>query len=201
MASLTSKYEYVKSFERDDRCLPNAWIIVRVDGKSFKKFSELHSFEKPNDKLGLELMTRAAVSVMEELRDICMAYGHSDEYSFVFRKDTSSFNRRSARIMSSVNSLFAAAYVFYWKEIFGTNRLKYAPSFESVIVVYPSEINLKDYLSWRQSDLQAKNLYNTLYWALVKNGNRSEQEVSWSISISSNLGGMWFDRKKLGHWV
>ncbi|XKL65496.1 hypothetical protein PGB90_008916 [Kerria lacca] len=177
MASLGTKFEYVKNFERDDRCLPNSWIIVRVDGKSFGKFTEQHGFEKPNDKLGFDLMTRAAVNVMEELRDICLAYGHTDEYSFVFRKDTSCFNRRSAKIMSTVNSIFSSAYVYYWKDIFGVTQLKYPPGFESVIVVYPSEMNLKDYLCWRQSDLQMKNTYNTIFWALVKKGSRTEQEA------------------------
>ena len=32
-----SKYEYVKQFEADDKLLPNAWIVVRVDGKAFHK--------------------------------------------------------------------------------------------------------------------------------------------------------------------
>lgn len=178
MATLITKFDYVKNFERDDRCLPNSWIIVRVDGKSFSKFTEQHAFEKPNDKNGLDLMNRAAVSVMEELRDICLAYGHSDEYSFVFRKDTSVCNRRSAKIMSLVNSLFAAAYVFYWHEIFGMKKIKYPPGFNSVVVVYPSEMNLKDYLSWRQAELHSKNLYNTIYWTLLKTGNRSDQEVN-----------------------
>lgn len=47
-----SKYEYVKNFELDDRILPNVWIVVRVDGKGFHKFSKLHDFEKPNDDRG-----------------------------------------------------------------------------------------------------------------------------------------------------
>ncbi len=32
-----SKYDYVRSYESDDRLLPNAWIVVRVDGKGFHK--------------------------------------------------------------------------------------------------------------------------------------------------------------------
>lgn len=47
-----SKYEYVKNFELEDKILPNIWIVVRVDGKGFHKFSKLHSFEKPNDDRG-----------------------------------------------------------------------------------------------------------------------------------------------------
>lgn len=47
-----SKYEYVKDFEIDDRIIPNVWIVVRIDGKSFHKFSKTHGFEKPNDRNG-----------------------------------------------------------------------------------------------------------------------------------------------------
>lgn len=187
MASVMTKFDYVKNFERDDRCLPNSWIIVRLDGKSFSRFTEMHGFEKPNDKRGLDLMTRAAVNVMEELRDICLAYGHSDEYSFVFRKDTSTYKRRNSKIMSVVNSIFAAAYVYHWKDIFGLTKLQYPPGFEAMIVVYPSEVNLKDYLSWRQVELQQKNLHNTIFWTLIKKGNRTEQEVGKNTKLKKYL--------------
>jgi tRNA(His) guanylyltransferase len=30
-----SKYEYVKHFEMPDPLLPNTWLVVRVDGRSF----------------------------------------------------------------------------------------------------------------------------------------------------------------------
>ena len=80
-----SKFEYVRQFELDDRCLPNSWIVVRVDGKGFHKFSNDHSYAKPNDERALRLMSRSATAVMEEFKEICIAYGQSDEYSFVFR--------------------------------------------------------------------------------------------------------------------
>lgn len=82
-----SKFEYVRNFETDDKCLPNTWIVVRVDGKAFHKFSAEHEYEKPNDRRALALMNRSATAVMEELKEICVAYGQSDEFSFVFRKD------------------------------------------------------------------------------------------------------------------
>lgn len=48
-----SRYEYVKGYEREDCVLPNVWIVVRVDGKGFHKFSKMHDFEKPNDENGI----------------------------------------------------------------------------------------------------------------------------------------------------
>lgn len=47
-----SKYDYVRSFELDDKILPNVWIVVRIDGKAFHKFSKEHDFVKPNDERG-----------------------------------------------------------------------------------------------------------------------------------------------------
>jgi len=51
-----SKYEYVRKFESDDQMLPECWIVVRIDGKAFHKFSEKHDFVKPNDKPALDLV-------------------------------------------------------------------------------------------------------------------------------------------------
>ena len=59
------------------------------------RFSDTHEFKKPNDERGLKLMTRAARSVLQENPDITFAYGQSDEYSFIFKKSTKAFNRRS----------------------------------------------------------------------------------------------------------
>lgn len=47
-----SRFEYVRTFETDDRILPNCWIVVRIDGKAFHKFTEKHNFVKPNDPNG-----------------------------------------------------------------------------------------------------------------------------------------------------
>lgn len=32
-----SKFEYVRDFETDDTCLPNCWIVVRLDGRNFHR--------------------------------------------------------------------------------------------------------------------------------------------------------------------
>jgi hypothetical protein len=45
-----SKYEYVKQFELNNVLLPSTFIVVRIDGKGFHKFTEHYQFTKPNDK-------------------------------------------------------------------------------------------------------------------------------------------------------
>ncbi|KAL3282289.1 hypothetical protein HHI36_005477 [Cryptolaemus montrouzieri] len=171
-----SKFEYVKSFESEDKLLPNCWIVVRVDGKSFHKFSEKHEFEKPNDIRALHLMNRAAVKVMEHFKDIVISYGDSDEFSFILRKDTEIFNRRGFKIMTYINSLFSSSYVYCWKQHFDV-KLKFPPFFDARIILYPTDENLRDYLSWRQVDCHINNLYNTTFWALVLKGGLTNQEA------------------------
>ncbi len=48
--------------------------------------------------------------------------------------------------------------------------------FDSRIVVYPNEKCLKDYFKWRQVDCHINNLYNTVFWCMVKTG-KSNSEV------------------------
>ncbi|KAJ3088875.1 tRNA-histidine guanylyltransferase 1-like [Quaeritorhiza haematococci] len=178
-----SRYEYVKSYERNDSLLPNTWLVVRIDGHNFHRFSSEHNFAKPNDPRALQLASFCAEQVMTELKDICIAYGQSDEYSFVFRRKCNLYKRREAKITSVLVSLFTSNYVFYWRRFFGDVELKYPPSFDSRAVLYPTDENLRDYLSWRQADCHINNLmklyakssppsttkqYNTAFWALVQ---------------------------------
>ncbi|PKC08287.1 tRNA-histidine guanylyltransferase 1 [Rhizophagus irregularis] len=171
-----SKYEYVKQFERDDSLIPNTWLVIRIDGRGFHKFSERHQFEKPNDRRALDLMNKCAETVMTEIHDIILAYGQSDEYSFVIKKECDLYCRREAKILSTIVSLFTSNYVFLWKSYFADKELQYPPSFDGRIVQYPSDNNLRDYLSWRQADCHINNLYNTCFWALVHSG-KTETEA------------------------
>ncbi|XP_016831270.1 probable tRNA(His) guanylyltransferase isoform X1 [Cricetulus griseus] len=163
-----SKFEYVRDFEADDTCLPHCWVVVRLDGRNFHRFAEKHSFAKPNDSRALQLMTKCAQTVMEELEDIVIAYGQSDEYSFVFRRKSNWFKRRASKFMTLVASQFASSYVFYWRDYFADQPLLYPPGFDGRVVLYPSNQTLKDYLSWRQADCHINNLYNTVFWALIQ---------------------------------
>ncbi|XP_077122543.1 putative tRNA(His) guanylyltransferase [Ranitomeya variabilis] len=163
-----SKFEYVRDFEVPDTCLPNCWAVVRVDGRNFHRFSEQHKFTKPNDLRALLLMNRCAETVMEEIKDICLAYGQSDEYSFVFHKKSNWYKRRASKFITHVVSQLSSSYVFYWNKFFPDQSMLYPPGFDGRVVLYPSMQNLKDYLSWRQADCHINNLYNTVFWALVQ---------------------------------
>ncbi|XP_062331823.1 probable tRNA(His) guanylyltransferase isoform X1 [Osmerus eperlanus] len=185
-----SKFEYVRIFETDDTCLRNCYIVVRLDGRNFHKFAEQHNFAKPNDDRALGLMTRSARSVMEELEDIVLAYGQSDEFSFVFKRTSNWFKRRASKLMTHVASQFSSSYVFYWKDHFGEEPLLYPPGFDGRVVLYPSNRNLRDYVSWRQADCHINNLYNTVFWTLVQRGGlttvQAEERLKGTLAADKN---------------
>lgn len=170
-----SKYAYVKAFEQPDSLLPNTFLLCRVDGHAFHRFTSLHDFQKPNDERGLRLMDAAAKAVMEEFPDIVLAFGESDECSFLLRRSTSLYTRRESKILSSIVSLFTASYIFLWPTFFSSSSLppldpdndheqrpnppksdstttfttlRYPPTFDARIVCYPTEKEVKDYFRW-----------------------------------------------------
>ncbi|KAJ3223948.1 tRNA-histidine guanylyltransferase 1-like [Clydaea vesicula] len=163
-----TKFEYVKKFESFQSLLPNCYIVIRIDGHSFHRFTSIHNFKKPNDRRALDLANLAAMKVMEEFQDIRIAYGQSDEYSFVFDKNCKIYKRRESKLVSLITSLFTANYVFNWSKYFSAVELQYLPSFDSRAVIYPSLENLRDYMSWRCADCHINNLYNTIFWCLVQ---------------------------------
>lgn len=186
-----SKFEYVKQFEQPDILLPNTWIVVRVDGRGFTKFANKHSFAKPNDRRALDVMNAAAKAVVTELPDITIAYGVSDEYSFVFHKTSTLFERRASKLVSTIVSTFTAYYIYSWSTYFPDSPLAPPlPSFDGRAVCYPSVQNLRDYMSWRQVDCHINNLYNTTFWALIQlggmDGKEAEKELARTLAADKN---------------
>ncbi|KAI6155849.1 Thg1 C terminal domain-containing protein [Pisolithus tinctorius] len=172
-----SKYAYVRNYELPDPLLPGCFLICRLDGHSFHRFSEEHGFTKPNDERALKLMDHAAMDVMTEYKDIVLAFGESDEFSFLLRRSTNLYNRRQAKILTTLTSYFTSCYVFHWSKYFPDTSMRYPPSFDGRIVLYPDERSVRDYFSWRQADTHINNLYNTAFWALVKQGGKTTSEA------------------------
>ncbi|KAJ7503327.1 Thg1 C terminal domain-containing protein [Mycena galericulata] len=172
-----SKYAYVRNFELPDPLLPGTFMVLRLDGHSFHRFSDEHQFTKPNDIRALELMDHAAKDLIEKYPDIVLGFGESDEFSFLIRKSASLYNRRQSKIISTLTSLFTSSYVFRWASYFPDTPLKYPPSFDGRIILYPGIREIRDYFSWRQTDTHINNLYNTVFWALVQQGGESTTQA------------------------
>ncbi|KAI5807678.1 tRNAHis guanylyltransferase-domain-containing protein [Peziza echinospora] len=163
-----SRFEYVKCFERPDNLLPNTWIVVRLDGRGFHKFSDRHKFTKPNDLRAINLMNAAAVATLRDVTEIILGYGVSDEYSFILGRECTLFERRESKIVTTIVSTFTSYYTYLWPQFFPDTPLVLPlPTFDGRAVCYPTTRNLRDYLAWRQVDCHINNLYNTTFWTLV----------------------------------
>ncbi|KAG1770923.1 Thg1 C terminal domain-containing protein [Suillus occidentalis] len=191
-----TKFAYVRNFELPDPLLPDTYLVCRLDGHSFHRFSDEHGFAKPNDERALQLMDRAAKSAMIEFKDIMLAFGESDEFSFLFRKSTNLYNRRHSKILTTLTSYFTSCYVLNWSQYFPDTPLRYPPSFDGRIVIYPTERAIRDYFSWRQADTHINNLYNTTFWALVQKGGQTTTEAHATLrgTVSATKHEMLFSR-------
>ncbi|KAA1467148.1 tRNAHis guanylyltransferase [Dentipellis sp. KUC8613] len=191
-----SRFEYVKGFELPDPLLPNTYIVFRLDGHSFHRLSDVHEFVKPNDERALKLMDHAARELMEEYTDITLAFGESDEFSFLLRRSTTLYKRRNSKIVTTLTSYFTSSYVLHWPEYFPDTPLRYPPSFDGRLVLYPSEKEVRDYFAWRQADTHINNMYNTVFWALVQQGGQSTKEAHETLrgTVSAQKNEMLFSR-------
>lgn len=92
----------------------------------------------------------------------------------------------------------------------------YLPSFDGRAVVYPTTQNLRDYMSWRQVDCEfcslaafrflffpmpaygctrthvvcaghINNLYNTTFWAMVKQGGMTNTDAEYELKVEPML--------------
>ncbi|KAK0494071.1 Thg1 C terminal domain-containing protein [Armillaria luteobubalina] len=196
-----TKYQYVKNFELPDPLLPGTFMVYRLDGHSFHRFSDEHKFAKPNDLRALRLMDHAAQNLMEEYPDIVLGFGESDEYSFLLRKSTSLYNRRQSKIVSTLTSYFTSCYVLYWPTFLPDTPLRYPPSFDGRIVLYPGEKEIRDYFAWRQADTHINNLYNTTFWTLVQQGGETTTQAHATLkgTISKEKNEILFSRFQINY--
>lgn len=66
----------------------------------FFRFSEQHKFAKPNDERAIRLMNECAAGVLTSFSDVILGYGQSDEYSFVFKRQSETYNRRARYVIA-----------------------------------------------------------------------------------------------------
>lgn len=61
-----------------------------------------------------------------------------------------------SKINSTVVSIFTSSYVFHWGDHFPSTPLRYPPSFDSRVVLYPGSKEVRDYFAWRQADSKCR---------------------------------------------
>ncbi len=143
----------------DLHLLPGAWPVVRVDGRSFSRFTESR-FEKPYDKTFRDLMLTTAKTLLEELHGL-YAYTQSDEISILFSPTWDLFDRELEKIVSVSAGIASASF---------THRAGEPAHFDSRVWLGVAPSLVLDYFHWRQLDAARNALNSWCYWTLRKTG-------------------------------
>ncbi|KAH8983494.1 Thg1 C terminal domain-containing protein [Lactarius akahatsu] len=192
-----SRWAYVRNFELPDTLLPNTFILLRLDGHSFHRFADDHAFVKPNDLRALELMDpRSLGSDARVPRCGSLHMGSPTSTASCFESLRSCIIDDNRKSHLCLCSLFTSTYVMLWPQCFPDTPLRYAPSFDARIVLYPGAQEVRDYFSWRQADTHVNNLYNTAFWALVQQGGQTTKEAHETLrgTVSSQKHEILFSR-------
>lgn len=149
-----------KEIFHDIKVIPNVYIIIRVDGHSFSKFTEVHNFEKPFDDCLHKIMVTTTSSLIELFKGL-YAYTESDEISILLPKSFDMFNRKVEKIVS-ISAARAASNV--------TRETDSVCEFDSRVWVGASKEEVVDYFSWRQADATRNALNGLCFHTLRKEG-------------------------------
>jgi tRNA(His) guanylyltransferase len=149
------------------RFLPGAWVVLRLDGRGFSRFTESRC-EKPFDPQFHGWMVQTAQAVLEELQGL-YAYTESDEVSVLLPRDWALFDRElekavslSAGLASATFSLACGARVH----------------FDSRTWLGAEDAQVVDYFRWRQADAARCALNGWCYWTLRKAGRPAAQATA-----------------------
>lgn len=149
------------------RLLPGAWVILRLDGRSFSRFTETR-FEKPFDGRFHDGMVQTAQAVLEDLQGL-YAYTESDEISVLFPRAWDHFDRELEKAISLSASIASAALTL----AFGTRV-----HFDSRAILAAEDEQVVDYFRWRQADASRCALNGWTYWTLRKQGQGVAQATA-----------------------
>ncbi|MGZ3640544.1 MAG: tRNA(His) guanylyltransferase Thg1 family protein [Ktedonobacterales bacterium] len=141
------------------RALPGAWIVLRLDGRGFSRFTASR-FEKPFDSALHSLMAQTAQSLLQELHAI-YAYTESDEISVLLGPDYALFDREVEKLVSISASIATATF---------TLAAQAAVHFDSRMWLGANEQQVADYFRWRMADAERGSLHAWSYWTLRKAG-------------------------------
>ena len=146
------------------RLPPGAWVILRLDGRSFSRFTQTH-FDKPFDSRFHDGMVETAQAVFEDLQGL-YAYTESDEISVLLPRTWNLFDRELEKSVSVSAGLASAAFSLAC----GTRV-----HFDSRAVLAAEDEQVVDYFRWRQADAARCALNGWTYWTLRKAGHTMAQ--------------------------
>jgi tRNA(His) 5'-end guanylyltransferase len=148
------------------RVPPGSFIVVRVDGRSFSRFTE-RATEKPFDPRFHEWMVETARALLVSLHAI-YAYTESDEISVLLPRGADIFDREVEKLVALSAGRASGTFSLACGE---------AVEFDARLWVGAREQDVVDYFRWRQLDATRCALHGWCYWTL-RGAGKSVKEAT-----------------------
>ena len=172
-----SKYEYVKSFEIDDKIKPCCWIVVSLKCTNFDNIVESHMIDKPNDINFSKLFSATVTDIVQNFQDVQLCYVYHDEIIFIFKKSSTLYQRRKFKLLSYLCSMVSSSFVFKWPLFFEDKDLQLIPIFKGTVYSFPEDQLVRCFFTLKQLDCHKKNLDRLVFYLLIKELKMSSKEA------------------------
>lgn len=159
---------------------PNAWTVLRVDGRNFSRLTEQARYEKPFDEMFAHAMWQVALRLLKEFNGL-YAYVESDEVSVLLPRSFDLFGRELEKLVS----LSAATATGEFNRCTGLSLAAWneVATFDSRAWVGSTDEDVVDYFLWRYDDAYRCAVNGWAYWSLRKEGTPAS-------TVTSMLKGM-----------
>ena len=135
------------------------YTIIRVDGRSFSRFTAEH-YEKPFDPKFHQAMVKTTERLVQEFQAL-YGYTESDEISIFLGKDWDFFDRELEKTISLTAAVASSAF---------TLATGFEAHFDSRVWISGQAGSVIDYFRWRQADAARCALNGWTYWTLRQQG-------------------------------
>ena len=162
--------EKMRKFEQSlDTVVPaDFYMAARLDGKGFTRLTkQTLDLKRPFDERFRDAIIKTVGHLMEKSAfEIVYAYAESDEISLLFKKDTTSFNRK----VRKYNSLLAAQTSVKFSQLMGAEAI-----FDCRMIPLPTLDDVQDYFLWRMEDSHRNSIHAYCYYQLRDNGKSAKE--------------------------
>lgn len=145
----------MKAYERQEtelRFMPNTWLYVRIDGRSFSKFTK--GLARPYDARLSQLMVDTLKYLVGQT-NATIGYAQSDEMSLLiyngYETNTAIFDGKKQKMCSIIAGLASGYFNKYLAQVI-PEKEDYCPIFDCRVFAVPNAVEAMNAIYWRELD-------------------------------------------------
>jgi tRNA(His) guanylyltransferase len=163
MDKLGDRMKMYEGIATERKLIPLLPIMVRLDGRSFSKFTK--GMKKPYDETMVKMMGETTKFLIEET-NANLGYTQSDEISLViFSDSTKSQTFFNGKIFKLVSTLAALTSVKFYEQvsIYMPEKAKMFPTFDCRVWNVPNLDEAANTILWRENDATKNSIFSAAH--------------------------------------